>query len=161
MRLSGCRMLISLFLLEVLCGVQAHAVQGISTAFVDEVMSDVPLGVSRPLSDHGGNGISVTNLGAMPVHVVLRVRAPYARELRPGATPIPDTQWIEISPNEFDLEPHGSLRVDAFLLVPEEKKYRGQHFQAMVRIRSEAEGGSGMALSTVLLSSFQFKTLRK
>src|SRR5258708_936119 len=79
---------------------------GLSTSFADIDVGNVVLGRPQKVLDHAGRSLTIKNLGAAPVRVVIDVVVPQPAQLRPGAQPIPDVGWLEARPNVVNLGAH-------------------------------------------------------
>jgi|GEM_PF-1973994 len=144
-----------------LCLKPGWAAEGLATSFVGTVLREVPLGVTQEIIYKDRHGITVHNLGDMPLMVTISVLVPSPDQLRKGAQPIPDTHWIVVSPTQFSLEGHASRTVGAWIKVPAERPYRQKHFQAMVWIRGAPADANGITLAAGLLTRLRIKTARR
>jgi len=102
--------------------------------------------------------MELQNLGSAPVQVQVDVLKPSDRELRDMAQAIPDTGWIEIHPNHFQLGPHGKAACDVIITVPSQRAYRKKHYQATLWSRSLPANGGSLIFQAGLLSRLRFTT---
>jgi hypothetical protein len=130
---------------------------GLSTAFADVQLENVPLGVAYPIASSAGEGLRLQNLGVSPARVHIEVLRPADGDLRGGAEPIPDIHWIKVTPDRLDLPGRGEGRCHLTLLIPKNKMYRHKYYQATIWSHGEPLPGQGVVISAGLLSRLRFK----
>jgi len=149
------------FILSLLClslGAAAGWADGLSTSFADVMITGVPAGASYSLKSAQRGGYRLRNLGDRLVHVHVEARVPQPAELRGGAEPIENAEWVTLQPNTFELGPHQEIECDVIIQIPNSPRYRGRFFQAMIFSKGQASGGDrGIQLGTGLLSRLRFK----
>src|SRR5262245_48164949 len=89
---------------------------GMFTPFTDVLGYEVPVGRSQAVE----GGLIIDNSGNTPLRVTVDVLIPSKRQLRKGAIPIPDTQWITVQPNEAVIPAHSNVRLNVAFLIPDQ-----------------------------------------
>ena len=132
--------------------------EGLSTSFADIEVGNVVLGRPQKVLDQAGRSLTIKNLGATPVRVVIDVLVPQPTQLRSGAQPIPDVRWMEARPNVVVLGAHEEKECEISLHVPRKKTFRAQYYQAMIWSHGVPSDSQGMTISAGLLSRVRFRT---
>ena len=114
------------------CAAEARAVIGLSTQFVNVVMENLEPGRSYNLRELRGIPYTVKNRGDGAVDVIVEVTVPVETEIIEPYEPIPDPTWMQVVPGRFRLGAGEPGFSDLIITIPDDKKYVGRHFQAMV-----------------------------
>src|SRR4051812_40790892 len=85
------------------------AEEGLSTTFADVQVYDVPLGKPARVRDVHGPDLVLQNRGSHALRIQGDVMVPAEKDLRGGAEPIPDANWIRVSPNSVLIPPRQSV----------------------------------------------------
>ena len=97
--------------------------------------------------------LSVTNMGKSPLELRIGVTPPRREELLEGYEPVPDTGWIKLEQERFQVQPGGNAITDVLVSVPREEQYRGHHFQVWLWSHAVSDAGIGAGLKSRLLFS--------
>lgn len=91
------------------------------------------------------------NEGDGAVEVETSVQAPPGSGLRPGYEPIPDPGWIRVLPARSRLPEGGGMARDIIVSVPDDPRWVGRRFQAVIASRTRGTGMISAAVRTHLL----------
>ena len=97
--------------------------------------------------------LSVTNMGKSPVELRIGVVPPRREELLAGYEPLPDTGWIRLEQERFQVQPGGNAITDVLVSVPGDEKYRGRRFQVWLWSYAMSDTGLVAGLKSRLLFS--------
>lgn len=133
--------------------------RGIAMRFVDITLEKVDPGVSFNLRTLKSLPLVVVNQDAVePVDVMVETVIPDGNEMKEGYEPIPNPSWIQIVPNRFRLGPKASASSDVVVTIPEDPKYVGHHYEAIIwahtETRNKAQSG-GVVFETGLRTRFR------
>jgi hypothetical protein len=132
---------------------------GLSTTFVDVVIESAKVGKVVTIHGPEGKGLILKNLGDSPIQVTLKALVPAPQQLRPGAEPMPELQWVRFDPPSLLIAPRGEGEVKVSITIPDLKKYRNRRFQVMVWSKGEAARAQGITYNAALLSNLRIHTL--
>jgi hypothetical protein len=135
----------------------AHG-DGLSTPFADVRVKNVIVGKSYDVPGPLGNGLPIQNTTDMLTRVQVVVLVPALSQLKEGATPIPETSWIEVVPNQFDVLAHHEAACQIRIRVPANDLYRHKTYQVMLWSRTLPVNGEKVVMSAGLLSRLRFET---
>ena len=135
-----------------------HA-SGLSTNFVEIVVESVKVGKEVKVYGPEGKGLILRNLGEEPIQVFVQALRPESHQLRPGADPMPELQWVRLDPPTVLIPPHGEREVKVTVTVPRLKQFRNRLFQVMIWSRGEAVRKQGISYNAALLSNLRIHTL--
>jgi hypothetical protein len=148
-RLVGCLLLMSPVVFA----------SGMSTSFFDVQVKDVVPGKPYDVTAMTGKRLDLQNLSEKEMSITLQPLQPKKEELRPAAVPVPDVAWIQITPGQLAVVPHGVSYADIVIKVPAGRAYRGKTFQAMIWSRGQVrDAKGGVVMSPALLSRLRFTT---
>ena len=124
---------------------------GLSTAFSEVTLENLEIGRSYSTKESANLPLEIVNTGKQEIDLKIEVLPPQPAELKEGFEPIPDTSWIKLDKADFKkIKPNGTAVTNVFVLVPNEKQYRGKKYQ--VFIWSHTVGQSiGIGLKSKLL----------
>ncbi len=115
---------------------EAQAGLGISTRFVDVVLEHVEVGKIYNLRQLRNVPYTVKNRSSVPMEIGVEVTIPKTKSVMPGYEAIADPTWVRIVPNKFRIEPGATAFAEMIIQVPDDPKYTGHHYQAMVQAKS-------------------------
>lgn len=148
----------SFLLLSVFVGVSHLHAEGISTSFSDEVIHDVPMGRIFLVPGPTGGGLVVQNNNAAPILIRVQALTPTTVQLRRGAIPVPDMNWVTLDPSELVIPPGGQGVFHIHLLIPPLKKHAVKTYQIMFHAQEIPQKKDGVQVSKALLSRLIFTT---
>jgi hypothetical protein len=131
---------------------------GLSTQLGEVVIENLQIGQSYDLKQLANLSLIVTNTSNYGVNLKMDVLQPDSSELRIGAQQIPDTSWVNLSQDFFELGPGEQANSKITLSIPGDDKYLGKKYQ--VNIWSHTLGGEqgGMFLAYGLKTRIIFTT---
>jgi len=139
-----------------LTAVAAHARIGLSSQFVNIVLEGLKVGKNYNLLELRGIPYTIKNRGDAPVSVIVEAERPEKGMLMPGYEPIPDSSWIEVSPNEVTINPGESAFAALTIKIPEGKEYIGRHYHGLIFAHTKAARGA--FFSAGVRSNIRFST---
>jgi hypothetical protein len=131
---------------------------GLSTPFIDVQVVGVKVGKPFTVTHSSAEGLLLQNVGSSAVRVRVEVFPPSATDLKGGAVPIPDVNWVSIEPPVLDIPPQGRALCRIQLKVPPQNRYRRKYYQAMIWSRTEPRSGQAVSIGAGLISRLRFKT---
>jgi hypothetical protein len=131
-------------------GGMVSAAVGISTRFADVVLENVQVGRLYNLRAEKNVPYVIKNRGSASARVTVEVLPPQQSELMPGYEAVPDPAWVKVVPNELVLEGNGSGFAELLLQVPDDPRYVGRHFQAVLWAHASGEGMIGVGVKSRL-----------
>lgn len=123
---------------------------GLSTRFGDAVIEKLELGRSYNIRELRGIPYTVSNVGDDQVEIRLEVRVPKTKELQDNYEPIPDPNWIRLSPTRHVIAPGGTAFSDIIISLPDDPKLQGRHFQAGIEAFTLGDGMFGTGVKSRL-----------
>lgn len=84
----------------------------------------------------------VRNTSDDTLRVHLDVVIPARHDVRPGALPVPDRQWVQFDNTDFVLPPHSSASTDVRLSLPYDPDLAGHTYQADLWSGNVGRGGA-------------------
>jgi hypothetical protein len=132
---------------------------GLSTTFVDVVVESAKVGKAITVHGPEGRGLILKNLGDATIQVTLKALSPASSQLRPGAEPMPELQWVRFDPPTLLIPARSEGEVKVSVTIPASKKYRNRLFQVMVWSKGEAARTQGISYNAALLSNLRIHTL--
>lgn len=131
---------------------------GISTNYADIFIENLPVN-----TEYKHNlPLKVTNRSNKKIEVVVKPLIPHKDNLKTGAAPIPDINWLTVVPEKYILSAGQTGSSDVFIKVPKDNKLRGKTFQFNFEIcgfPSEKKGG--VTVVPALLSKIRFTVAKK
>lgn len=149
-------------ILMVLLGIPFKAkAGGLSTQLGEVVVENLKIGHTYSLKDLANLPLIVTNNCDNKVDLKMEVLTPEFSELRNNSEPIPDPSWIRVAKDFFELSPGEKAVSDIIISIPDDAKYFGKKYQAM--IWSHTVGGKGFVLAYGLKTGviFNIDTIRQ
>ncbi len=116
----------------------------IGTRYGTIVLEEVSPGRVYNITEMRDLPYTVINRGSTKGNVNITVFPP--REPREDYEPIADPNWLTVRPSEFELEAGESMPTSLILNIPDDEKYKGRHFHALIRVQSGRGGGVGAAV---------------
>ncbi len=129
---------------------------GLSTPLGEVVIENLQLGQSYNLTQLAGLKLLVTNTSEEAVNLQVDIMSPGEGELKYEAVSIPETDWVRVTQNQFELETKGTAATDIMLSIPNDLKYLGQKFQVMIWSHTMPGQDGGMFLAFGLKSRIIF-----
>ncbi len=106
---------------------------GLGTKLGEVIMENVQMGQTYNLREHKNVPLILVNTGDENISVACEVEIPQTTELKPGYDPIPIPDWIKVIPNNIsNIAPKENVACDVIITIPEDKKYVGKSYQAMI-----------------------------
>ncbi|MBU3954933.1 hypothetical protein KJ633_00560, partial [bacterium] len=127
----------------------------IRTPFVSVSASGVVPGEAYSLKAHGLRTLKIYNKGTDKITVKFSV-APGRVEKDYEASP--DVKWLSFEKNSVDIAPGAFAETDVIISVPQDKKFYGRSFSAVIL---SAGAGAGGNISAGLRSKLYFTTVKK
>jgi hypothetical protein len=89
--------------------------------------------------------IQVTNPYDRGINVTVKIEKPASSALESGFTPVPDTSWIEISPDSFYIPANSSKNYIVKIIVPEDQYsvHYNEKWDARAVFTSDVDANSG------------------
>jgi hypothetical protein len=131
---------------------------GLSTQLGEVVVENLQIGQTYNLKELANLSLIVTNTCDHAVDLRMDVLSPDSSELRQGAEPIPDTGWVRLSRNLFELEANEKAVSEIILSIPDDERQLGKKYQVTIWSHTLGGEGSGMFLAYGLKSRLIFTT---
>jgi hypothetical protein len=131
---------------------------GLRTQLGEVVIENLQIGQTYNLKQLANLRLIVTNTSDYSVDLRMDVQLPDSSELRKGAEPIPDTSWVSLSQNLFELDPDEKATSDITISIPDDDQYLGKKYQVTVWSHTLGGKGTGMFLAFGLKSRIIFTT---
>jgi hypothetical protein len=97
--------------------------------------------------------VTVSNNKDFPAVVSMSAEIPYVDNLTPGYEPIPDTDWISLTPQQFELEQYSEQEVQITVTVPSSGDWGGKRYECWLRATLDTMGILQVKLDSRLLLS--------
>ena len=110
----------------------AQAKVGVGSKFADAVLENLTPGLSYNIRELRGIPYTINNVGDAEQEVGVEVVRPAQGELQPGYEPIPDPNWIKLTPSQHRIPRGGMAFSDIIITIPDDPKLQGRHFQAAI-----------------------------
>lgn len=146
---------LSLLILAACGGVEAG---GLSTQLGEVVIENLQIGQTYNLKQLANLSLIVTNTCDYDVDLRMDVLLPDSAELRGGAESVPDTSWVSLSRNLFELAPDEKAVSEITLSIPDDARYLGKKYQVTIWSHTLGGSGAGMFLAYGLKSRVIFTT---
>ncbi|PKM99481.1 MAG: hypothetical protein CVU78_06040 [Elusimicrobia bacterium HGW-Elusimicrobia-2] len=127
----------------------------IITPFVGVSASGVVPGEAYSLKAHGLRTLKIYNKGADKITVKFKAVADAPKD---GFEELPDVKWISFEKESLDIAPGGFAETDVIISAPQDKKFYGRSFSAVIL---SAGAGAGGNISAGLRSKLYFTTVKK
>ena len=125
---------------------------GLKTTFVRVSLENLRIGHTYNIRQMANLPLAVYNTGDEPTGLVIEPTVPIEGETRQGYEPIPDASWIKISCDSFaSLEPGALAMADVLITVPEDDRYSGKSYQAMIWSHTVGQGLVACGLKSEVL----------
>jgi hypothetical protein len=131
---------------------------GLSTQLGEVVIENLQIGQTYNLKQLANLRLIVTNTSDYGVDLKMDVLSPDSADLRAGAKAIPDTSWVRLSQNSFELDPAEKAVSDIILSIPDAELYLGKKYQVTIWSHTLGGEGSGMFLAYGLKTRLIFTT---
>ncbi len=125
----------------------AQDAEGLAISAGEITMNGIRLGESS------NSTITVSNNKTFPVTVTMSAETPYTENLTPGYEPIPDTDWISLTPQDIELDPDFDQTVDITVTIPSSATWGGKNYECWIRATFEVLGIFQIELDCRLLVS--------
>lgn len=112
----------------------------------------VPVTGIRPGESRSGT-ITVSNNKDFPAVVLMSAEIPYVDNLTPGYEPIPDTDWISLTPQQFELGQYSEQEVQITVTVPSSGDWGGKRYECWLRATLNTMGILQVKIDSRLLLS--------
>ena len=113
-------------------------------------MRNLDAGDNYSLEKEANLPLIINNNSEQAISLKIEILQPEQGELKAGFEPIPDIRWIELTRQEFLIEPGESAKTDVIIYIPDEELYLGKAYQ--VYLWSHTVGESvGVGLKSRLL----------
>ncbi len=132
------------FLFFILMSVPVYSSVSIGTRYGTIVLEDVSPGRVYNLTEMRDMPYLVINRGSRKGNVKISVIPP--QNPRDGYEPIPDPGWLNVRPSEFELDAGERMPASLILSVPDDEKYAGRHYHALLRVENVGSGFFGAAV---------------
>ena len=97
--------------------------------------------------------ITVINNKDFPATVYMTSEIPYEDNLTPGYELIPDTDWVSLTPQYFELQEYSEQEVELTVAIPSNGDWGGNHYECWLRATFETMGILEVKLDSRLLLS--------
>ena len=125
---------------------------GLKTTFVRASLENLRIGHSYNIREMANLPLAVYNTGDEPTGLVIEPTVPIAGETRQDYEPIPDASWITISCDSFaSLEPGALGMADVVITIPNDPRYSGKRYQAMIWSHTVGRGLVACGLKSEVL----------
>jgi hypothetical protein len=131
---------------------------GLSTQLGEVVIENLQIGQTYNLKELANLRLIVTNTSDYDVDLRMDIQLPDSSELRQGAEPLPDTAWVSLSQNAFELDPQEKATSDITISIPDDDQYLGKKYQVIIWSHTLGGEGTGMFLAFGLKSRIIFTT---
>ena len=109
-----------------------YAKFGLGTQFTDVIMEGLELGQTYNIRELRGMPYTVKNVGDSDLEIQIAVTIPNEKNLKDGYEPIPDPNWIRLSPERHRIPARGMAFSDVIISIPNDPEFKGRHFQAFI-----------------------------
>jgi len=113
---------------------------GIRARFAEAPIENLEIGKTYTLSELGRALYTVINAGDTELNIETIVEVPSTDSLVEGYEPIPDVSWVKVVPDKFKLSPQEEMKAEVVISIPNDKKFAGKKYQAMLWSRSVGTG---------------------
>lgn len=115
------------------CHAGTVAGAGLKTTFVRVSLENLRIGHTYNIREMANLPLAVYNTGDEPTDLAIEPTIPIEGETRQGYEPIPDASWVTVSCDSFaGLEPGALATADVLITIPDDDRYSGKRYQAMV-----------------------------
>lgn len=97
--------------------------------------------------------ITVINNKDFPAVVSMSAEIPHLDNLTPGYEPIPDTDWVRLTPQHFELGEYSEQEIDLTVTIPSDGDWGGKHYECWLRATFDTMGILQVKLDSRLLLS--------
>ena len=123
---------------------QSTIAGGLSTHLGEVVVTNLQIGQIYNLRELANLRMTVTNTGEDVVNLKMDVLQPEIRELRQGATIIPDASWVTLSQDFFTIGHMQPASSDIIISIPDDPQYLGKKFQVIIWSHTVGDGSTFM-----------------
>jgi len=131
---------------------------GLSTQLGEAVIENLQIGQTYNLRQLANLRLIVTNTSDFSVDLKMDVLYPDSSELKKGSEVIPDTSWVKLSQNLFQMAPNENASSDIIVSIPEDDNYLGKKYQVTIWSHTLGGSGGGMFLAYGLKTRIIFTT---
>lgn len=140
--------MVKILMLFLLCPFFMHAASGVGFGPGEIIYNNLQIGQEYDFGKLSNIPFEVWNKSTGSITVRIVKYAPSAADVKKDYEPVPDTDWITVTPEVFKDIPAGRKRTASLKIrIPQDKKYLGKKFQIFLQARTEA--GPFMALGAV------------
>ncbi|MFH1369512.1 MAG: Fn3-like domain-containing protein [Elusimicrobiota bacterium] len=133
------------------CLAASAGAASISSTFSEILVENLQPGQKYSLQQIANFPYNLQNGSGEDINVKIEVIKPRKANLRPDFEVIPDTSWVTLQYNAFDLAPDQTKTSDVMIQIPEKSKYLNKKYQVSIWSRTVNSGG-GFGVSTGLES---------
>ena len=123
---------------------------GLSTGFSKVIMEGLNPGQSYDVEKLGAPPFEIKNTSNRKVELQIDIIIPKEDELSDGYLPIPDSSWLTLQKNHFEIEPGSSAKTVIFINIPNGEEYEGKKFAVFIWSHTVGES-LGIGLKSKLL----------
>ncbi|MBN1384568.1 MAG: hypothetical protein JW983_06810 [Elusimicrobia bacterium] len=135
---------------------------GIATTFVNVSADDLLINTTYNLTVSHGYPLKVINKSSDLREISIAVKVPQKEDVKEGYEPIPDLNWVYITPEIYELGANQTGLSDVILIIPKDKKLRGRKFQVNLEVTgSSKKKKGGMTIIPSLLTKLRFSVKEK
>lgn len=99
------------------------------TEFGEVHLQKLAIGKTHSVRRLAETALVIRNTGGTPLDVQIEIVVPSHHELRPGAEPLPERQWVRLEPSSFHLPARSSATADVRVTLPYEPDLAGKTYQ--------------------------------
>ncbi len=106
--------------------------------------------------------LKVTNRSNKKIEVIISAQIPQKDNLKTGAEPVRDINWLIVTPEKYVLEAGQTGSSEILIKIPKDKKLRGKTFQFNLEICGyPSKKTGGITVVPSLLSKVRFSVEKK
>ncbi|MFA5779615.1 MAG: hypothetical protein WC947_05725 [Elusimicrobiota bacterium] len=134
------------------------AYAAIMTNFADLVLENLQIGESYNLKTLKNCPMTIINNGSETIDVNIVVEIPQKGSLMPGYEAILDESWVQVVPSRYRLGPREKGSSAVIIIIPNDEKLVGRHFQTNILTSSLPIGlpSAQLTIATGTQTRFRF-----
>lgn len=135
---------------------------GLEINYGEILVEHLPLGVAFSMQKSAALPLKISNKSNEKIRAVVTLCKPTKENLASGYESIPDPEWVEIKPSMVEIKPQDSYESDVVVTIPNEDKYAGKKFQAMIDVKTIPDTtGKFVAIAMAVRGKLLVQTLTK